>query len=311
MVLVLCLLLLLLVGSNGKQTLTTRLLQNPALTHKGKFAWKPTGYETWRWRGHSIGYIDTHKNHIAEVTSKPPLLLVHGFGASGYHWRYNIPALSEKYHVYTMDLLGFGFSDKPIIEYEAEVWRDQVLEFINDVISPTVTGCVVAGNSLGGFTALYAAATQHTVRNNLITGCVLLNAACSFRPVVDLPQDRVNPPAWMRTVGKLFKRAAINLSFVYTKQPSRIAQVLTQIYPVRPEQVDKDLVDSIHLPALHPNAAEVFYRVVSRNSNGPSVYADDLLKQLQVPLLLLWGVEVRQHSPDRKTLMCVYLTLFK
>jgi pimeloyl-ACP methyl ester carboxylesterase len=59
--------------------------------------------------------------------SKPPLLLIHGFGASVYHWRYNIPALSEKYHVYALDLLGFGLSDKPVQDYPAEVWKDQVL----------------------------------------------------------------------------------------------------------------------------------------------------------------------------------------
>lgn len=54
-------------------------------------------------------------------------MLIHGFGASVYHWRYNIPALvKEGYRVLALDLLGFGLSDKPIIEYSAETWRDQV-----------------------------------------------------------------------------------------------------------------------------------------------------------------------------------------
>jgi hypothetical protein len=58
-------------------------------------------------------------------------------------------------------------------------------------------------------------------------------------------------------------------------------------------QVDEELVESILMPAQHPNAAEVFYRVVSKNGIGPPVYADDLLERLQVPLLLLWGSKVR------------------
>ena len=58
---------------------------------------------------------------------QPAVVLIHGFGASVYHWRYNIPALVEAgYRVLALDLLGFGLSDKPIIEYSAEVWRDQV-----------------------------------------------------------------------------------------------------------------------------------------------------------------------------------------
>jgi len=48
-------------------------------------------------------------------------LVYSGFGASSYHWRYNIPELARQYHVYAIDLLGFGFSDKPIQDYDASV----------------------------------------------------------------------------------------------------------------------------------------------------------------------------------------------
>ena len=44
-----------------------------------------------------------------EQTSKEcAILLIHGFGASTDHWRFNIPVLSTKYEVHAMDLLGFG-----------------------------------------------------------------------------------------------------------------------------------------------------------------------------------------------------------
>ena len=44
------------------------------------------------------------------------VLLVHGFGASISHFRYNIPQLVEEQHahtVYAIDLLGLGGSEKP------------------------------------------------------------------------------------------------------------------------------------------------------------------------------------------------------
>ena len=40
-----------------------------------------------------------------------------------------------------------------------------------------------------------------------------------------------------------FKKFVIRVSFVYTKQPLRIAQVLKQVYPVDPSNVDDELVE--------------------------------------------------------------------
>ena len=60
-----------------------------------------------------------------------------------------------------------------------------------------------------------------------------------------------------------------------------------------PEQADDELVSSIVYAAddaqgLAPPGGipEVFYRIVSRNSNGGSEPVDALIKQLKVPLTL-------------------------
>ena len=44
-----------------------------------------------------------------------PILFVHGIGAgvSSFMWRKNFDSLSQRFRVYALDLLGFGFSDKP------------------------------------------------------------------------------------------------------------------------------------------------------------------------------------------------------
>ena len=108
------------------------------LTDK-KLPWVPSGYKTWNFQGHKVNYIDVGNDSDVK---KPPLLLIHGFGASIYHWRYNIPILARDYHVYAIDLLGFGLSDKPIIDYSAELWRDQALAFIKEVVR-THNGCLL------------------------------------------------------------------------------------------------------------------------------------------------------------------------
>lgn len=53
--------------------------------------------------------------------------------------RYNIPELAKKYKVYAVDLLGFGWSEKALIEYDALVWKDQVVDFVKEIVkAPTV-----------------------------------------------------------------------------------------------------------------------------------------------------------------------------
>jgi len=118
---------------------------------------------------------------IHTVSAKPDqtlkdfaILLIHGFGASTDHWRFNIPILSNKYEVHAMDLLGFGKSPKPQdVEYSGSLWKDQVVAYVKEKIKkPTI----VVGNSLGGYAALAAGAEL----NELNAGVILLNAAGYF-----------------------------------------------------------------------------------------------------------------------------------
>src|SRR5437899_9954112 len=57
-----------------------------------------------------------------------PLLLIHAIapGASSFEWRKNVDALAEQLRVYTIDLLGFGLSDRPAIDYTAEDFADLI-----------------------------------------------------------------------------------------------------------------------------------------------------------------------------------------
>lgn len=155
----------------------------------------------------------------------------------------------------------FMHSDKPLLNYDADIWRDQVLAFLEEVVHvspfrPSIIPCTVVGNSLGGFTALYATSAD---TKEYIKGCVLVNAAGRFKKFSP-PVSADESPSWKKAIVQAIQRFVIGLSFIYTKQPQRIAQVLRQVYPVNSDQVDDELVESIQVPAQHPNAGEVFYR---------------------------------------------------
>jgi pimeloyl-ACP methyl ester carboxylesterase len=56
--------------------------------------------------------------HYYEQGDGHPVILIHGIGQSLYTWRYNINAIaSAGYRVIALDLPGFGYSDKPDINY--------------------------------------------------------------------------------------------------------------------------------------------------------------------------------------------------
>lgn len=57
--------------------------------------------------------------------------------------RYNIPELSKRYKVYAIDLLGFGWSEKALVDYDALVWRDEIVDFLKEIVKEPA---VVVGN---------------------------------------------------------------------------------------------------------------------------------------------------------------------
>lgn len=44
-----------------------------------RLPFKPGGYNFWTWRGHKIHYVEQGEGF--------PIILIHGFGASAFHWR--------------------------------------------------------------------------------------------------------------------------------------------------------------------------------------------------------------------------------
>ncbi len=68
--------------------------------------------------------------------SGPPLVFIHGVGAgsSSFMWRKTFDVLARDFQVYAVDLLGFGFSDKPsTAPYSADLYVELITDFIREV----------------------------------------------------------------------------------------------------------------------------------------------------------------------------------
>jgi pimeloyl-ACP methyl ester carboxylesterase len=256
-------------------------------------ATNPTPGQYWEWRGHKIYYV---QSGISQ--QYPPLLLVHGFGASTDHWRKNIIALTADFSVFAIDLLGFGRSAKPKLQYSGELWRDQLYDFIHQVIGQPA---ILAGNSLGGYACLTVAAQYPQI----VAGLVLLNSAGPFsQPQPDQSEIRTNQKPmtqlFSKATRKIFQQSLFQfLLFQYVRQPWVIRRTLEKVYLDKSAVTDQ-LVAEIRRPADDPGAIDVFVSVFS-TPQGEKV--DVLLQRLTCPLLLIWGefdpwMNARERSPQ-------------
>ncbi|MGG6297497.1 alpha/beta fold hydrolase [Leptolyngbya sp. AN02str] len=225
---------------------------------------------TWTWRGHAIRY--------AVQGQGQPLVLIHGFGAAIGHWRNNIPVLAEAgYKVFAIDLLGFGGSAKPALDYTVDLWVEQLRDFWAEHIQ---TPAVFVGNSIGALLSMMVMAQHPEIAN----GGVLLNAAggLNHRP------EELNLPLRF-VMGSFTKLVTSELTgpflFEQVRKKHRIRRSLMQVYRDHTAITD-ELINLIYEPSCDPGAQKVFASILAA---PPGPTPSELLPQISQPLLVLWG----------------------
>ena len=230
----------------------------------------PLDYKTWTWQGHQICYT------VAGEGS--PLVLIHGFGASIGHWRRNIPVLAATGHkVFAIDLLGFGKSAKPALDYTMELWQEMLYDFWTEQIQAPA---VFVGNSIGALLSLMVLANHPEIAR----GGVLLNAAggLNHRP------EELNLPLRMM-MGTFTKVVSSNVvggfMFNQIRQKSRLRRTLMQVYSDHTAITD-ELINIIYEPSCDPGAQKVFASILTA---PPGPRPEELLPKVSQPLFVLWG----------------------
>jgi pimeloyl-ACP methyl ester carboxylesterase len=116
-----------------------RAIAQPAPAHDARLdsLHLPVRYE--RVFGARIAYYETGRG--------PTLILLPNLGWDSHSWAANVPALARRYHVVAVDPLGFGRSDKPLIDYKMNTWTDVLDEFmrVRGIPRATFIGAVMGG----------------------------------------------------------------------------------------------------------------------------------------------------------------------
>lgn len=96
--------------------------------------------------GYGIRYLD----YGPPKEGAKDLLLLHGIGASAERWLRVAPALSKYFRVVVPDIIGFGYSDKPTVEYTMDFFVDFVERFLETL---KIRRPSIIGSSFGGHVA--------------------------------------------------------------------------------------------------------------------------------------------------------------
>ena len=142
--------------------------------------------------------------------SKPAVILIHGFGASVEIWQHNILALSKGYRVYALDLVGFGCSDKPDVDYSPTFLVNHVNGFVNAM---EIKKATIVGLSMGGGIAiLYTITHPDRVEKLVLVDSVGLGDKIYFGlrlMTVPILGGAMTLPTWTDTYG-FFKPTVLN-----------------------------------------------------------------------------------------------------
>jgi len=229
--------------------------------------------------------------------SNPPIVLIHGFGASSDHWRNNAEVFaSEGFRVYGIDLIGFGKSEQnlqgKIKHLDNQLWAKQLVYFLDEIVDIKNNGKVVLiGNSLGALTAITALSQKPELIKTII-------AAPLPEPVF------VNPiklyfPIWLVK----FKNFLIKLFFnLFPLKPlvnlisrTKLITFALQSAYFRSIADDNSLKRIVTVPARRVNASKALRAMCIGMSNRPSsAKGPSIIKRIQnlsnlPPILLIWG----------------------
>ncbi len=122
------------------------------------------------WSGHVTGkYVNIGSNRFhyyeAGAAGGMPLVLIHGLGSRGEDWSTLMPTFAAAgFHVYAPDLLGYGRSSQPDVDYSIALEESVVVQFMDAMHVPKAD---VIGWSMGGWIAMRLALDHPAMVNRV------------------------------------------------------------------------------------------------------------------------------------------------
>ncbi len=212
-----------------------------------------------RVHGNRIRYLDYDNADNVGTKKKDTLVLLHGIGASAERWSKVIPFFYEHFRVIVPDIVGFGYSDKPTVEYNIPFFVKFLEEFLNSL---GIKKTSITGSSFGGLVAAEFAIKNSQIVNKLVLVAPAGTMKSSTRRLEEYILASLYPThdnVW---------RAFINMAF----DPRTVT-----------EQTIEDFIDRMKLP----NAKYAFMSTMLGIRNTPNL--SSRLDKILSPTIIVWG----------------------
>ncbi len=203
--------------------------------------------------------------------SGPALLLVHGLLGYAFSWRFAIPALSRHSTVYAIDMLGFGFSDRPVgLDCSLQASAKRLLRFMDET---GIVSCDLLGTSQGGAVAMMAAALAPDRIRRLVLA------------------EPANPwSARGRRVAAFLSNRAVSALFVRLAPCLKVAHnlVLRRLYG-DPRRISPGTLEGYSAPLAIPGTFAHALGILRSWDRDLQELKSMLPRIAHIPTLLIWG----------------------
>jgi 2-hydroxy-6-oxonona-2,4-dienedioate hydrolase len=187
------------------------------------------------------------------------LILMHGMGASADRWSRVVLTLSKYFRVIAPDIIGFGYSDKPTVEYTMDFFLDFFSDFLDSL---KISKASIIGSSFGGHVA-----TEFAIRHNRKVDRLVLAA----------------PAGMMRTSTPVLD--GYIMAALYPSYENALKAFRDMAYD--PDVVNADtVVDFVNRMRL-PNAKYAFMSTLLGMRYAPKLQGK--IGMIISPTLLMWG----------------------
>ena len=204
--------------------------------------------------------IDENKiRYLESGNSDNTLVLIHGLGASANRWEYVIPHFEKNYRVIVPDLIGFGYSDKPLVDYTTDFFSEFLKKFLEklDIKNP-----VLIGSSLGG-----QIIAEYTLNNNNAVKKLIL----------------ISPSGVMKHSTPALD--AYVMAALYPNQEA--AKNAFEMMSGSSKNIDPKIVEGFVKRMRLPNAKMAFMSTLLGLKN--SQILTEKLSSITVPTMVVWG----------------------
>lgn len=201
---------------------------------------------------------------VQQGQGAPPILLLHGFDSSVLEFRRLLPLLAQRTQVWAVDLLGFGFTERPSVEITAAAIREHLYAFWQAKIQEPI---ILVGASMGGAAAIdFALAFPEAVQK-----LVLIDSA-GYQGGPALGKLLIQPLGYWATER-------------FLRKPGVRQKISEQAY------FDPQLasLDAQRCAALHLDCVKWSEALISFTRSGGYPSMRSRLALIRVPTLILWG----------------------